>query len=87
MKQHWYARHRTSGEIYAIEASDKWTITGVCGPLHYKDINPDYSHEYDVDDAEWAMNTPMRRLEDSELERLNPELFLPKEHVCHNSGK
>jgi hypothetical protein len=33
-------RHKTSGDLFAIETDDKGNVLSTCGPLLFKDLDP-----------------------------------------------
>ena len=48
-----YWRHANSGETYAVQLEDD-EIIGICGPLHYDEVDDPSEHDFEAEDVDWA---------------------------------
>ena len=68
-------KHKTTGDLFAIETDDKGNVVSTSGPLLTKDIDPahlDYDEYWNPDvSASLADFVPLSKLEYAELLRKN----------------
>jgi hypothetical protein len=66
-------RHKTSGDIFAIQTDDSGRVVAACGPLFGKDFDPKYL-DYD---SYWNMELQAKL---TDFEQITPDDYLALLH-------
>ncbi len=78
-------RHKTSGDLFAIETDDKGNVLSTCGPLLFKDLDPkllDYDDYWNVEISA-KLNEFVRLNRDDYKELLIQNCFVIQSSQCH----